>query len=528
MSAPMMPAISDRFRDLRTRPYTDYFVHLMVVAMLTFIGVVMVMSSSMTWSIKDGNGVWTSAIRQIVMVFVGIVAMWVAMRVRPFAVARFADAILGVSFILLVAVLIPGIGTGLAEVGSQSWISYGPVSFQPSEIARIGVAVWGAKTLGSVDLSAPGGFRRPESKRFFIVSLLMAMLIAAERDLGMTMTFLIVVFALLFFAGISTKFLLWMFGGLGAFMLVVVPMIGGFRAQRFTVYFDALLGHFNDTRGHAYQSYQGFLSLADGSLLGVGIGQSRAKWFYLPEAKNDFIFAVIGEELGFVGGALVIALFLMLAVVGFRIAKRSGPRFLRLLVAALTASVVVQAFTNIGYVVGLLPVTGIQLPMISAGGTSAIITLTAMGLVANCARHEPEAISAMQSHGRPQIDKMLGLAEPSLTSSARPQAQAPQRHPVQPSKSSAAEHAGSVGTQERARNRVGQSKPRGVPAPGRDAREGRDVPSARDRRGSRQGAAGQRWTQERGPEGQERRTGSLNNRSRHPYGMPPRDQRRRP
>ena len=167
-----------------------------------------------------------------------------------------------------------------------------------------------------------------------------------------------------------------------------------------------------DTQGTGFQAYQGFLSLADGGLTGVGIGQSRAKWFYLPEAKNDYIFAIVGEELGLLGGALVIVLFAMLGFFGIRTAMRAQNQFQALMAATLTAGVVGQAFFNIGYVIGLLPMTGVQLPMISAGGTSAIITIASMGLLANVARHEPMQISAMQNYGRPLFDRIFNIPEP--------------------------------------------------------------------------------------------------------------------
>ena len=175
----------------------------------------------------------------------------------------------------------------------------------------------------------------------------------------------------------------------------------------------------DSTRGAAFQTHQGFLSLADGSLFGVGLGQSRAKWFYLPEARNDFIFAVIGEELGMWGGIMVIALFAALGYFGLRTAQRAQTSFQGLAAASLTAGVVSQAFINIGYVVGLVPVTGIQLPMLSAGGTSAVITLWSMGMLASIARHEPDAVSAMQNYGRPRFDRMLFVPEPKATAQLR-------------------------------------------------------------------------------------------------------------
>ena len=232
-----------------------------------------------------------------------------------------------------------------------------------------------------------------------------------QRDLGMVASMAFVVVALAWFAGLPRVFITGLLAA-AAFALVIFTVTAGFRSARIRVYLDSLLGNFNDVQGDAYQSYQGFLSLADGSLTGVGLGQSSAKWGYLPEAKNDFIFAIIGEETGFLGALMVILLYAALGWVGLRIAGRQNDPFLRLLAGTITAATVVQAFINIGYVVGALPVTGLQLPLISAGGTSAMVTLFSMGLLATCARHESEAVSAMQTSGRPGLDRFLGIPEP--------------------------------------------------------------------------------------------------------------------
>lgn len=403
-----MSRAGEYLRDVHQRPYTNYFMILLMVALLSGIGVVMVFSSSMTHSVAENNSVWAIAVRQVAMVVGGLIAMIIAMRIRPATLQRLSPWIAVIAIALLVLVLIPGIGTGREEVGSQSWIVLGPLRLQPSEFAKVGIAIWGAS-----QLSAPEGERPPMQRfvQFGLVSGLMVALIGAEGDMGMAITFMIMVCFVLYFAGVNIRFVL------GASAVIVVVLIalatgGGFRGNRFAVYYSALFGKFDDTRGTAFQSYQGFLSLADGSLFGVGIGQSRAKWFYLPEAKNDFIFAIVGEELGFLGGAMVIAAFTALGFYGFRCAIKSKSSFLGLMAASLTAGVAAQAFINVGYVVGLFPVTGIQLPMISAGGTSALITLASMGLLASAARYEPEAVSAMQSYGRPAIDHLLHLPEP--------------------------------------------------------------------------------------------------------------------
>ncbi|KQB85221.1 FtsW/RodA/SpoVE family cell cycle protein [Corynebacterium oculi] len=396
-------------RAMDGQPGLDYLMLRITVFLLTGIGLVMVMSSSMTWSIIEGATVWSTALRQGSMVAAGLVMFWLCLKIPPQTVRKWSGGILLVAVVLLVMVLIPGIGTGREEVGSQSWIVLGPLRLQPSEFAKVAIAIFGSHFLANRRVES-SGLRSPYTV-FTGIAIVLMLLIMAEGDLGMAISFAIVVLFVLLFAGVSHRWIVaaLAFGFLG---MAAVLAVGGFRSNRFHVYFDALFGHFDDTRGTAFQSYQGFLSLADGSVGGVGLGQSRAKWFYLPEARNDFIFAIIGEELGLWGGVVVIALFGILGFFGFRTALRARDNYQSLLAATLTAGIVSQAFINIGYVVGLLPVTGIQLPMISAGGTSAIITLTSMGLLANVARHEPEAVSAVKSYGRPMFDRLLFIAEP--------------------------------------------------------------------------------------------------------------------
>jgi cell division protein FtsW len=185
----------------------------------------------------------------------------------------------------------------------------------------------------------------------------------------------LVVLALLLFSGVATRAF-----GVAVGIITVVGALAitamSYRSDRISTWFNAVRLNFDDETGQAaaYQARQGLYSLSDGGFLGVGLGQSRAKWNYLPEATNDFVFAIIGEELGILGAGAVILLFTILGWFGIRTAIRQTDPFLRLLAATLTAGVVGQAFYNIGYVCGLLPVTGVQLPLISAGGTSAVIT----------------------------------------------------------------------------------------------------------------------------------------------------------
>lgn len=391
------------------QPGLDYLMIRIIVLVLAGLGLVMVFSSSMTYSVAEGSSAWGTAGRQAIMVLLGFVVFGIALRIPIGWIRKIAPWLMWVTLVLLIAVLIPGIGTGRESVGSQSWIAFGPLQLQPSEIAKITIAIWGASFLANKRHTSTS--LRSPFVQYTLMAVLWFGLIVAQGDLGMAISFAIVVAFTLIFAGVDLRVIV------AAFVIAVIGLIavfvgGGFRSQRFHTYFDALTGDFENTQDSAFQSYQGLLSLADGSVTGVGLGQSAAKWFYLPEAQNDFIFAIIGEELGLVGGGLVILLFFGLGVFGMRTAYRAQNQFQALLAATLTAGIVSQAFINMAYVVGLLPVTGIQLPLISSGGTSAVITLGSMGLLASAARHEPEAVSGMQSYGRPLFDRIFMLPEP--------------------------------------------------------------------------------------------------------------------
>ena len=408
-SARERPTWVERFNDWKSRPLFDYHLLMIIVALLTSIGLVMVLSASMASAGNDSGSVWSVFIRQLVMVVAGLISMWIVLRMRVELIRSLSTAALILSFVLLVLVIIPGIGIGLEETGARSWLSIGGITMQPSEIAKIALALWGSKLLAEKVRTAVS--YTDLFGLFGAVSFVVLALVMLQRDLGMVASMAFVVVALAWFAGLPRVFITGLLAA-AAFALVIFTVTAGFRSARIRVYLDSLLGNFNDVQGDAYQSYQGFLSLADGSLTGVGLGQSSAKWGYLPEAKNDFIFAIIGEETGFLGALMVILLYAALGWVGLRIAGRQNDPFLRLLAGTITAATVVQAFINIGYVVGALPVTGLQLPLISAGGTSAMVTLFSMGLLATCARHESEAVSAMQTSGRPGLDRFLGIPEP--------------------------------------------------------------------------------------------------------------------
>ncbi|AHI02931.1 cell division protein FtsW [Corynebacterium falsenii DSM 44353] len=404
-----MSMLRDKIRAYLGRPQTNYYMLLLVSFVLVAFGLVMVQSSSMVVSYAQDSSAFAEFLKQAAIVFVGLIGMWFAMRLRPTTIQMLAPWMLAIAFVLLIAVLF--IGVGGEEVGSNSWIRLGPVGVQPSEAAKLALAVWGA-TVVSKAMRQTHRFNSVLGP-FLTVSAAILALVLLQKDLGMMLTVGIVVVAIMFFSGVNSRALL------AALAVIAVTGIASivaqsFRSARISTWLSTLRLNFPDstTQGSAYQSYQGILSLSDGGLTGAGLGQSRAKWFYLPEAKNDFIFAVIGEELGILGTIGVVVLFALLGWFGIRTAMAQVDPFLRLLAATLTVGIVAQAFYNMGYVVGFFPMTGVQLPLISAGGSSAIITLVSLGLLCNCARHEPAAISSMQHEGRCRFDRIFMLPEP--------------------------------------------------------------------------------------------------------------------
>lgn len=492
--------LREKWRRLLASPQLDYKVILLVTGLLVVIGLIVALSSSMVTSrSQEGGTVFSEFVKQARMVLIGLVVMWGALWVRPAKVRTWAPVLLFVAVFFLVLVLVIGVGD---EIGSRSWIALGPLSFQPSEIAKLALAVWGSAAVALHSRQSPtvaGGL-----KAFIIVSGVVIGLVLAQKDLGMMFSLALPLLALLLFSGASTRIFGAIFGVLallGAFSIVNM----GYRSDRISTWLDALRMDFSGEAGQgaAFQAKQGMFSLSDGGLIGQGLGQSRAKWNYLPEATNDFVFAIVGEEIGLLGAGLVIVLFALLGWFGMRTATHQTDPFLRLLAATLTVGIVGQAFYNIGYVCGLFPVTGVQLPLLSAGGTSAVITLGTLGLLANCARHEPETVSSMQHEGRPLIDRLLMLREPTVPNpgaehreQVRPQTRRygdPVTHRPAPRSADLDGRRGRPGERVDARPRrradgYGETPERGRPDHRRSGPRGSDVRRSTEDRPGRRGA----------------------------------------
>ena len=382
---------------------TSFHLIIAVAALLTSLGLIMVLSASGVYSYDQDGSPWVVFAKQVLWTVVGLVAFYVALRMPVQLMRSLAFSGFALTIILLVLVLVPGIGK--EANGSRGWFVVAGFSMQPSELAKIAFAIWGAHLLAA---------RRLEhaSLREMLIPLVPAAVVAlalivAQPDLGQTVSLGIILLGLLWYAGLPLRVFL---SSLIAVVVsaAVLAMAEGYRSARV----QSWLNPGADVQGSGYQARQARFALANGGVFGDGLGQGSAKWNYLPNAHNDFIFAIIGEELGFVGAIGLLCLFGLFAYTGMRIARRSADPFLRLLIATATLWVMGQVFINVGYVVGLLPVTGLQLPLISAGGTSTATTLLMIGIMANAARHEPEAVAALRAGRDDRVNRLLRLPLP--------------------------------------------------------------------------------------------------------------------
>jgi cell division protein FtsW len=360
-----------------------------IVLLLTCIGIVMVYSaSSVAAQAQYHDGSWFLK-RQLLYELIGLAGMLAAWRIHYVRLRRFTFPLLLGTLVTLVLVLIPHVGR--VAGGARRWISFGgPLNFQPAELAKLALILYLAHFLanrGSRTREFGAGMIPP-----LVVLGLAAVPIVKQPDLGSALILVIIAFVMLFVGGARLTHL----AGVGA--LAVPAVLGvilhaGYRSQRLL----AFLHPWRDPRGSGFHIIQSLLAIGSGGLLGLGLGHSRQKFFYLPERHTDFIFAIIGEELGLVGSIVVIALFAALAIWGYRIATRCPDRYGALLVSGLTTMLVGQAVLNIGVVSGSLPITGVPLPFISFGGSSLVLNDIAVGILLNVsqyARPEEEVVTS--------------------------------------------------------------------------------------------------------------------------------------
>jgi cell division protein FtsW len=360
-------------------------------AILTVLGLVMILSAG---SISAAQGYGTSFWyfnRQVIYAAVGLAALVVCLRMPYRSWSTLAPILLLAILPLMVIAWHPVSGTSL--YGASRWIDLGPVTLQPAEFAKLGIIAFAAAILARKRnrLDDPGHLLIPLAP----VVLVFAVLVILQRDLGTTVIICGSVFLLMFAAGVRMKFLAWT-GVVG--LAVTAYLIFG-EAYRRTRFVEAWLDPGADPRGAGFQLIQGLIAFGSGGWFGVGIGNSRQKWDYLPNAHSDFIFAIIGEELGLLGALVTLAAFVVLLYAGIRIAMQTSDPFGRLLASGITGWIGLQTIINMGAVTGLLPITGVPLPLVSFGGTALVVTLAGVGVIASVARATVEEASARAKAG---------------------------------------------------------------------------------------------------------------------------------
>ncbi|CAM3575160.1 stage V sporulation protein E [Marinicrinis lubricantis] len=361
----------------KTRSAPDVLLLVSTLLLLT-VGIIMVYSASAVNAFHDYGDRFFYLKRQLIFAVLGIVAMYFTMNTDYWVWKKFAKIGLIVCFVFLVIVLIPGIG--VVRGGARSWLGIGAFGIQPSEFMKLGMILFLSKHLAERQKEITH-FTKGLMPPLLLVGTAFG-LIMLQPDLGTGAVLVGASLLIIFSAGARISHLA------GLAMIGVVGLIGliiaaPYRLKRITAFLDP----WQDPLGAGYQSIQSLYAIGPGKLFGLGLGMSRQKYSYLPEPQTDFIFSIIAEELGFIGGAFVLVLFMLLVWKGMRTAITAPDSFGSFLAVGITGMIGVQVVINIGVVIGLMPVTGITLPLISAGGSSLTLMLTAIGILLNISRY---------------------------------------------------------------------------------------------------------------------------------------------
>jgi cell division protein FtsW len=372
------------------RPLTSYYLLLGATALLLTIGLIMVLSASSVYSyeVHDGDS-YAIVKRQLLWVAIGIPCAWIASRLPYQAIRQISWLAILVSVVLLALTA----KMGVVVNGNKNWLAFGPVQIQPSEIAKLAIVLWAAHVYAQKD-------RRLASLHQVMVPVVpvllgITLLVIVGRDLGTALVLVAILMAFLWVVGAPARIFTLALSVVGV-AAVWLATTSSERRERLTNFVDP----FKDYHDAGWQPAHGLFALSSGGIFGEGIGASQQKWGDLPEAHTDFIFAVLGEELGLVGTMLVIALFLTIAYAAIKVATQTADPFVRYMSFGIVAWLLGQMMVNVGMVLALLPVIGIPLPLISYGGSALLPTLVALGLLIGFARREPEAARALAQRRR--------------------------------------------------------------------------------------------------------------------------------
>lgn len=364
-----------------------------ITLVLLLLGLLMSFSASIVESAQQGNPFGTFQ-RQLIWALLGVPAFLIAASLDHRLWRRLSWVVLIAAIVGLALVLVPGVGTEV--FGSTRWLRFGPIAVQPSEIAKLGVLLWLADVLQR-KRPKDGSLHSTDHLLIPAVPLLvlLAGLVLAQPDLGTTIILALIVGALLWVEGLPGRYVAVTIGA-GVLALGALAVLAPYRVSRIRGW----LWPERYPLGEGFQLLQSKYALGSGGVTGIGLGQSRGKWNFIPNPETDFVFAIIGEELGLLGAVGVLLLFSSLLFVGLRIAYAAVDGFGRTVAFVITAWLVGQALINVGTVTGLLPITGVTLPLVSVGGSSLLSTLLALGILASIARRPDTRRTVIDAKGR--------------------------------------------------------------------------------------------------------------------------------
>jgi cell division protein FtsW len=353
---------------------------LFVAVLLTGFGALMIYSSTSVIApglVKHGMTEFYYFKRHLFTIIIGFIFMFFAYLLKPSLLHKISVPLLIVSFVLLVLVFVPGIG--ITAGGARRWLKLWPSTFQPSELVKLAMVIFLAKYLSQPEFRADSfvSFIKP-----VLIMLAFQLAILKQPDFGAAMSLTFLTFAMLFLSGVKLRYI-------ASLLVLAIPVIiklamAPYRLRRIT----SFLNPWADTQGTGFQLVQSFIAFGSGGLTGVGIGNSRQKLAYLPESHTDFIFSIIGEEFGFIGVLIVIALFLVLFIKGISVANRMKNSFTYYLTIGLSLMIALQALINFAVTTGMVPTKGLPLPFISYGGSSLLVNLAAIGILLRISKAE--------------------------------------------------------------------------------------------------------------------------------------------
>ncbi len=381
----------NKSKPLFATPASAYYLILGSVIALSSLGLVMVLSASSVKSLRESGNSFSFVLRQALFLILAAGLAWVAMKLRYELWKPIAQVSLVVSCALLVLPQIGGIGKTVG--GNTNWIGIGSFTLQPSEFAKLGLILWCALRLRIHDQKASEGIASNPATLIIPGFMLVMALILLGRDLGTAVLVTGIVAGILFISGLAMKvFGLLAMGAAALFAALILPSAN--RMNRFSAFFDPFAEE--NYQGVGWQQAHSIMGLASGGAVGTGLGSSKQKWGSLPEVHTDFIFAVIGEELGLLGTLATLGLFGVLILGIFKVAINAQNSFDRYVCAGIGCWISVQVLLNIGTVISVIPVVGVTLPLISYGGSSLIATFIALGYVLGVLRRDPQIASEIR------------------------------------------------------------------------------------------------------------------------------------